>query len=509
MATVFTPLYNNQDDDKQDGPASLSNASGPAGGGPNASAAAPKGSGQATNLQNYIKANIGGGDQIAQGIQNKVQNQSDQFGQGIQKAQSELQDKSNPLEAELGDDAKNVIKTSFQDPQALLGQQNQLSQFQRLRDQGANSDIHNIQNQQGQLSSQLHNSAQFNNINASAQNAGNEAGQFQLLQQTFGNPTYSSGQQRLDQLLLQAQPNSARGLQQGLGQIRQGANQQIQGLDANSQAKIAALQNMSKQNSTDIQGLLNTGQYQGEKLGEGFDDLQKNANQRLLEAKANASVYQDLPTHIMNPAQLTSNELDLLGLTSGQSKYGVGLGSYVQNMNLNPTMAQAGNPQDYARYEALRQLSANAPADMYGGVPADQIGVYHPFDLTSKEGLKSEIAQKQQDWETGSHLQDALNANSARFHYGSQDQQDYYAPYNTLNDAKSGEDLYQRLQALKSNSSLNANDPNWMPEINDYLTELFKMRGDKVGNSGQTPMEGIQDVINNAGNGGWTPPTSK
>lgn len=394
MATVFTPLYNSPDEENNEGKQvaselSLTSASGPAGGGPAATNANPlaarQGSGQAVNLQNYIKANVGGGDQIAQGIRSNLENQANQLNRGVDQAEGEFEGKSKPLEDELANKAKDTIQTAFKDPQALLKQQQQLQQFQRYRDMGANADIDQLRQNQQQSLSQLGNSSQFNNIRDAAQHAGKEAGQFQLLQQTFGNPQYSAGQQRLDQLLLQAQPNVTRNLQQGLGQIQQTAEQRLQGLDASGQARLSALQGLSKKNSEDIFRMLQTGDYGGQEIGAGFDDINQSVQQKIAQGAAQALDQPRLLQALKNNHDLTSGDIANLGLGDVSKIYNLDLGKYfTQQQSVAPNASDIASNDEIQRYHALQQLAGgSAPADIFGGAQENTGWKPYQFDRSA------------------------------------------------------------------------------------------------------------------------------
>lgn len=389
MATVFNPLYNSPEDEQKDGKqvasseVSLSSTAGPAGGGPTASSnpmAQRQGSGQAMNLQNYIKANVGGGDQIASGIQNKMQNQANQFGQEVQKAQGQLDQKAKPLEDELGEQGKTFAQSSFKDPQALLSQQDQLQKFNRLRTQGANADIEQLRNTQTQAVNQLGASSQFNNLQQAAQNAGRESGQFQLLQQTFGNPQYSAGQQRLDQLLLQAQPNVTRNLRQNLGQIQKSTQEQMQGLDSASQARLAALQGLSKTRADEISGMLSGGMESGLESDislRGMNDIKASAEQRLAQAEQAGAALPGLRERLRNNT-LTEADRATLGLQSGMQLYDTNLDQFINQNARQATLAEVADPTEFARYRALQQLAGDNTGDIFGG--ATEAGGFKPYE---------------------------------------------------------------------------------------------------------------------------------
>lgn len=182
--------------------------------GPGASAtSAPnqKSSGRFTNLQNFITANQnfnaqGGGlaGKIGQNVANtqnkansELQNAQQTFGQAVntqqQGAQAAAQNAIGGIRQIMGSapgtqntEAINAVKsglsTQYTGPE-------QLGNLERLQQ--------NAQN--------------LNSIQNATQT---EGGRFGLLQKYFNKPTYTSGQQKLDQLFLQANPNQVGQLQQ-------------------------------------------------------------------------------------------------------------------------------------------------------------------------------------------------------------------------------------------------------------------------------------------------------
>lgn len=392
----------NPEDDKDDkknlsvgGPGDAQ-SSGPSGSMPVAPTrpATPSGT---PNIQSYLKANQGAGQQLAQGITGNVQKQANEFGQQVQNSSNKLNAQANPLQQNLGAGGQNLIKTSFQNPQDILSKQDQLNQFQKLRDQGYKGDLSNLQNQGQIAQNQLQN--QLGTFNQAAQNAGTESGRFQLLRNTLGQPSYSQGQQKLDQLFLQAQPGAGKQLNQNLQGINKQVGNQLQGAASNFQNTLNGLNTQSAQNASDIQNILKTGNYGTNDLGEGFNDIgtavQQHKNE-LIDLKNQLPAYQQaLKSNMINQAQL--NQLGL-GNMGGQSLYGVDASQFINQTPIDqiqdPTMAQSATPEQLARYRALNQLAGSgAEADIFGN--AQQVGGYDPFQY-NQSGLQTAIGNAKQ-----------------------------------------------------------------------------------------------------------------
>lgn len=260
MATIFKPEEDEKDQRAQPQPSGVLSATG----GPlsvasqTAPQAQPKGSGRFTNLQQYLQANQGAGQElsgrIGQKIQKDVSEKSEkaqdyysQVREGVEKGQQVAQAGSG-YQQQLQNIGQNIQDATGADkyanqPQSLgideFVQQPGFSQFQDIQAGRAINE-----NLLGQRQQQLEQAAQ--NYLGTAQdylgNLGTESGRFNLLKQTFGgniNPQYTAGQQRLDQMLL---------TEQGLMPLQQQVRQDVRSAsDLQRQAQLA---------ETDVQNLV-------------------------------------------------------------------------------------------------------------------------------------------------------------------------------------------------------------------------------------------------------------
>lgn len=327
------------------------------------------------NVQQYLRANQGAGQQLASGIEGQANKQANQFNNQVQKSSNVVNSQSNPLEQKLGQQGQNLIQQSFKDPSAILNNQDQLNQFQKLRDQGYQGDIGNLQNTVAQNNNQLQ--GQLSNIQSGAQGAGTENGRFNLLRQRFAQPTYSAGQQKLDNLFLQAQPTN---LQQNLTNT---ANQAAQGFNAASNAsqnKLNALTNMSQQNANTIQSTF------GKDIGDintavtgNQDALYKNLQTELPAMQAAAA------GNTLTPDQ--AKKLGLDTALNGGSTWGVDLSKYINNTDPSlmsrPSLAQAATQQQLDRYSGLNSLLGNTNPDIFNGEKT--AGGYNPYDVRTAD----------------------------------------------------------------------------------------------------------------------------
>jgi hypothetical protein len=433
MATVaqFNQDPNDQQGQSTGGGGQILNSTGgggaPSGGGaPTATQARAPQSG-APNINQYLQANQGAGQQLAQGITGNVQNQAAKIGQNVNTAQNVLQGQYQPLQQNL-QQGQQTIQTAFQNPQQLLDaydasktqasnqplntqqQQSldQYNQFQKLNSGGYNPAISSYgaaaQQAQGNLQNQYQNLAQQTGA------AGNEMGRFQLLQNTVGQPGYSQGQQTLDELFLQAQPGVANQLKQNLGQIGSQAQQQVQGFGNQTQAKLAALQGLSGQNQQMIKN----------QFGQGLSDIGQNVQQEYNTAQTQGPEQVAAYQNAFKNNQYTPEQLQALGLTQGQRTWGVDV-SKAGQFAANPLSAaneggyaQVASPEEFARYNALNQLAGGGSGqtmqqNMFG--TAQAAGGYKPFNFND-QSLQNTIDARQQAV-LGADFQNSLTGTEA------------------------------------------------------------------------------------------------
>ncbi len=403
------------------------------------------------NVQQYIDANKGAGDRLATGITGKVEKQADKINQGVQNSREKLETGANPLESKLGDQGKQFSQAAFKDPQALLSaananagsptapapvagpsggggfnsgattggpasqpvpanqpsqfDANSLAEFKRLMSGGYGQ---NIQGLGTQVANQQQNlQGQANQLAGKAGLANSEAGRFELLRSTLGQPNYTSGQQRLDQLFLQAQPGVNRSLQQNLQGINKSTSQGIQGFTSDSTARLNALQGLSSNRSDEIGKMLSGGVDQtgleSDISGRGLSDIKNSSQAKLDAAKEAVAKTPELRARLQN-GTLTQQDIQSLGLQVGTQLYDADLSKFLTNPDGTPTMANTADPAEAARYRALQQLSGGTEADIYGGEA--QLGGFKPVGYNS-QGLAGEIAAKKNYWEVEKPKQSA------------------------------------------------------------------------------------------------------
>lgn len=365
---------------------------------PGAGPAPRQGSTTRPNIRQYVNANQGAGQQIASGIQQKGQEQLDQFGQSVNKSSQNLQATANPLKQQLGQEGSQKIQQAFKDPSAILSNQDQLQQFQTLRDKSANIGAYGEAAQNETTGLQ----GQFGKLENQAKAAGTETGRFQLLREAFGQPTYNRGQQKLDQLLLQTDKSgAARNLQQNLGANKAAAAQQLQGFGTAAEQQQAELGTMADQRSQEIQKLFGQGSTEGfdqDLSARGYSDIQQSAEQQMEQAKAQLAKNPELRSRLES-GNITNADIQMLGLNKGQNIYNLDLGNYINQTDIDPEsidLASVTNPEEFARYRALQQLAGQGE-DIFGS--ASEAGTFKPYEFDSTR-LQGDITDKQNKFNT-------------------------------------------------------------------------------------------------------------
>lgn len=355
-----------------------------------------QGSGRFTNIQKYVQANSGAGQRIAGNIQNQFDKNAQGVSQGIQQAQQQLEQKVNPLQQQLGEQGSQQLRAGFVDPNAVLQDQAKLGDFRNLQ-QGMGTNIANVQGTEQLRQQQLQ--AQAAGLAQTADLAGSEQGRFQLLRSALGSPgnAYSQGSQRLDQVLLQSQPNVSRNLQAGL---RGTVNQQRTGLstlEQDRQNKINALRDLSGQRKSEWQNLLEGGTSQGLESDikqRGLGDIKTSAEQALESAKYDVNANLPALRQRLAENKINASDAERLGLKQGTNIYDVDLSKYITQGSKDPNLTTAANADEVKRYNALRQLAGQD--QLGGGIfgPQDQAGTFKAYEM-NQTGLNQDIANRQ------------------------------------------------------------------------------------------------------------------
>jgi hypothetical protein len=316
-------------------------------------------SGRFTNLQNYLGANQGATDRLYKGIGNKIETtaqpkkqeadtQASAVREGIQGAQQNLN---------RGQGYYNQMQDQGFNAQDFVSDQDRLTDYAKFQS-GQAVDVNNL-----------------NNLNSNAQTAamqvqdaykqranqvGNEQGRFGLLKETYGQnqPGYSAGQQRLDNLFLQAGGGGKVGALQA--DVRNQLNAAGQNLNALTGQVTSDIGNVGANQTSLAKNLLDTSTGMESKfVGDLTAKIPGINDQRQNEI---AKTRRDL-TKLANREFIESDQsMANLGLERGLRTYG----AFDQTKNLEE-LAKIGrnaeNAQDVAtaadasQYDALAKLA--------------------------------------------------------------------------------------------------------------------------------------------------------
>lgn len=333
---AFIRESNNDDE----APVSTSTSSAPIIGSTTTAKTAPKkGSGGFTNISSYIDANRPQAAALGQGIASNINKQADVAKTGVTTAKTNFQAATTP-EVTRVNDGQGLVQSSFE--KANAGQRldaDNLDKFGKFR------------NNIGQT---LQEDSSLNNVRAEAQkaqgyteSAQNSAGRTQLLSNFYGQPTYTAGQKRLDQLLLQTTPGLTKSMTQqaqaattGLVDSVEAERTSQNALISDVTAKRNALQQMINEQSSQYMSGLKT-------------DLDKNLVDRQAERTANfnttqKSIQDQIAAGKFQEAQagfkdFTGQDADFSGLKS-DDYFTRGLDSYWKNQFLG---GMGGHINDY------------------------------------------------------------------------------------------------------------------------------------------------------------------
>ncbi len=399
----------------------------------------------APNVQSYLNANQGAGQQLTNGISNNVQNQANTVNTAATNAATGADSQYQPLSSTLNK-GQDVATTAFKNPQALLDAYNaqksassnaapqsadqqtnadQYDQFQKFNTGGYDQQIQNFNNYGQQQSNQLQN--QLNDLGQQTSNGSNEMGRTQLLQNAVGQGNYNQGEQTLDNLFLQGTPGqtNAHGLsnlqqlQQNLGNIQNSTASTVNNFNSNTNQKLQALQGLSAGDQAGIKNLFTTGAWSGNNPeaasdvnSMGLNGIGSDVASRYASAQAKAALTPQLQKDLA-AGTLTNDQIQTLGLTSGQQTWGADLSPYLQVNALNAANAggnaQVASQDEFARYNALNQLAGGPNGlqnSIFGG--ASSVGNYKPVDYNAA-AANSAIADRKQLL-NGSDYKNAVNA---------------------------------------------------------------------------------------------------
>lgn len=350
-------------------------------------------SGRFTNLNQYLQANKGTnmGGQIVNNLSSQANNLSGQFDNAENASKQQAQQGAAPSynSGFVSNFLANPSQSS-QDPNnaALFNQYRDASYTGPTSIQGINNIV-----------------AQGNNLATETNQGTTEAGRQTLLQNLFGqNGGYTQGQQTLDNLLINSDPNQVSQLQ-NLGSVGQGLTNKF----ANEQTNFGNLVNQYTGQAADTQAqtrqaLQNTIQGIGTQAQQTLDTTNTARQNQFNDIKSS------LNSGTPNDATMQS-----LGLTPNMNTYGVNdFTKYLTSgnpLNIN----QALTPDQYSQLQALSNISGNALSGTAAATTLQNLagspfqgGAQAPAYTFNNAQLNGDIASNKAAWTQG--FQGASNA---------------------------------------------------------------------------------------------------
>lgn len=386
---------------------------------PNPVAAKGSNSGRFTNISNYLKANQG--SNLAGKVAGNIENQSNQVRDALNQSKNQF---SEQAQAGRVQGNQNLVNEAIQDPNSFAANQEKLQQFERLRD----AQYKGPQELQGvqKLGSDVE------NLQSLTKQTGTEGGRFNLLRTMFNKPTYSGGQQKLDNLLMQTNQDQLNKLR-GSNVITSRINQ-----DLNNSSKLAADQ--GNQLAAEAQNI----QYSTRKaLSDEETARQNDLNFRLNDIASKRGDAQKSFTDLLKEGKMTSADLAKFGVDPNQGLYGL---TNDQLLNYMSTGKEANkyniaSADDYSRFDALSKL-AGKDNTYLAGQYKDQAGTLDdPYGFNAK-GLADVLGTQRTIAET--------------------DKADLVKPY---------DDTIASLQARLNGPGSDKMKENWANQLNNYVQE--------------------------------------
>jgi hypothetical protein len=330
-----------------------------------------------TNLQNIMQANVGNrlGSAVGQGIQKA----GEQTKQGLTQAQDQFKQQSEAGRLDT-DENKQKVSTVLEHPENANDQDfNQFDQFRAGQYSGP-QDLSNVNDLRGQAQE----AQQLSKATSS------QEGRQGLLQRYAAGPgSYGSGQQRLDTLLLGAsggqQLKDARRSVSGIGQQVAGASQGAQGV-------AQQYKNLAQGFGQDVTNQTTTLAQQAQKAAE-----DKAAAANAADAAMRSKTEQDLANLQQN--NFSQDQLDALGLKSGQMLYGLNPADYAKYQG-NDALNQAGlesvtSQDDYQKFANLRRLMGGNTSEY----DPTKVNTYKAGQENfNKDALQTALGQKEKEY---------------------------------------------------------------------------------------------------------------
>lgn len=337
-------------------------------------------SGRFTNIQNYLNANKQQSGTLASGITDKIDSSITESKSAIENKSSDFSNQVNANKIDLNTDVINQVKAN---PVNV-----NVDDFTKMRDASYSGPTElDVSNEEYSLNDNL------DRIDLTKSEAGRNA----LLVDTYQRPNYSTGQQNLDQLLLQNN-DSSKGVFNDLQSRWSGINDWLSGVktDAVNQVTNAV-------NTTNA-----TKQAANEAVNQELSDFQTNLNTKLENVKTDQqnlynSYSEDIQDNIVN-----QQTLEALGLNNGDRLYDLNLSDYLNTFNPGQAdLHTVASDEEFAQYNALAKLAGIEPTMLFD---QQRVNTYNP-SYFNVDALLSDRASAEQAYNANAQVQaDLMNS---------------------------------------------------------------------------------------------------
>ena len=289
---------------------------------PQQSPAPQRGSGRFTNLQKYVQANEGAGQRLATGATKQIERklapvkkeaavQEQRSGQSIQQGQQALT-QGQALQQQMA-----APEFTPQRAVEFAGTQGNVERVGQFRT-GQAIDERALEQQRQAFLQATANLGQ--RVDERGQQVGSEIGRINLLKEAFGGRNrdqYTTGQSRLDNLLLQAGPGNLQALQQNIQANRQNINE----LQAKAAAQGKSIQQVIADEASLAKGIQETTAANVERFKTGLGGQVGEFNRALEENLRQGNQFVDFYNQAITDAEF-------------KNKYGISKKDYQFNRDL-------------------------------------------------------------------------------------------------------------------------------------------------------------------------------
>jgi len=370
-------------------------------------------SGSFTNLKSYIDANKnfnkdGGG--LAGKVVSNLTNQGDKVKSDVQGATAAFNTQKDAQVGQMQQGA-GLVQQAVVDPNAFVQNQQNVDSLATARDAAYTGprSLADLEGQQNQGVLQ----ARADNFSTSVDQGKTEKGRFNLLRNMFGRPSYTSGQQNLDNLLIQGQKDQIQKIN-NTGRLASDVNRTLaQGSDAAAQSGSQAVLDAQGIRQQTRQALNDRVSAENATIQTQLQAAQDQQNRALYSAA------KGLKSGVISEADAAR-----FGINSGERTFGTNLASLLRRGE-DPTQLNTASAENFAQMAALNKLLGGGDAlseESSKIIPqfsdASQAGKFDPnsygFDKNSLS-INSQSAQSQYNSAIDRELQNYIkniNANN-------------------------------------------------------------------------------------------------